>query len=150
VTKVSNLADKIRNSEDLHSELYSIPEWGVTIMVKSMSARQRAIYASTLTSEGATDVDAIASVALSRIESLWGSMIVACCFDPETGERVFSEEDLEWLMDEKSGEVVGDLATKCLEVSGLSSDSADDSGKDSSDSQTAEEEHDQNVVSISD
>ena len=146
---MSRLADKIRNAEDLHSDLYEGPEWDVTIMVKSMSARQRANYASIISEDG-VDADSITATALSRVESLWGNMIVACCYDPETDQRIFTETDLDWLMDEKSGEVVGDLATKCLEVSGLSGDSADDSGKDFSDSPTAEEGSDLNVVSISD
>lgn len=149
---MSRLADKIRNAEDLHSDLYQIPEWDVTVLVKSMSARQRANYASILSAGGINgmDADAMASTALSKVESLWGNMLVACCYDPETNERVFTDDDLEWLMDEKSGEIVGNLATKCLEVSGLSGDSADDSGKDSSVSPTAEEGSDLNVVSISD
>ena len=49
---MSRLADKIRNSEDLHSDLYEVPEWDVTIMVKSMSARQRANYASIISEDG--------------------------------------------------------------------------------------------------
>jgi hypothetical protein len=149
VTIVSRLAEKIRSAEDLHSDIYHIPEWDVTVMIQSMSARQRANYASVIASDGA-EAEVMTATALNRIESLWGNMIVACCYDPETHERVFTDDDLDWLMDEKSGEVVGDLATKCLEVSGLSGDSADDSGKDFSDSPIAEEGSDQNVVSISD
>jgi hypothetical protein len=135
---VSRLAEIIRNSTDLHKDLYEIPEWEVTIEVRSMSARQRASYASLITDAGETTPDAVAETALSRVESLWGHMIVACCFDPETQERVFSTDDLDWLMEEKDGDVVGNLANKCLEVSGMGADSEGDAGKDSSASQIAE------------
>jgi len=44
------------------------------------------------------------------------------------------------MMEEKNANVVDSLANACLAVSGMGADSDGDAGKDSSDSQTAEDE----------
>ena len=51
-----------------------------------------------------------------------------------------SEEDIEWVMEEKNANVVDSLANACLAVSGMGADSDGDAGKDSSDSQIPEDE----------
>ena len=62
-------------------------------------------------------------------------VLLHCCFDPDTGEQVFAEEDLEWLLAEKSAQTVDEVAQACLKISGLAADSVDEVGKDSSDSE---------------
>ena len=133
---MSRLAQQIRAAHDVSSELYEIPEWEVTLELRSMSARQRAAFASNV------DITADGNVEMTgnRVELMWGSVIQSCCFDPDDGEHVFSEEDIEWMMAEKNANVVDALANACLAVSGMGADSDGDAGKDSSDSQTAEDE----------
>ncbi len=142
---MSRLADQIRAAHDVTTELYEIPEWDVIIELRSMSARQRASFASTI------DVGADGTIELgaNRVEVMWSMVIQACCFDPENGEAVFEAEDLEWLMEEKNAGVVDALAQACLGVSGMGADSDDDAGKDSSASETAEETSVPNEDSIS-
>ena len=120
----------------MSSELYEIPEWDVTIELRSMSARQRAAFASSVdfTADGNVEVNG------NRVELMWGTVIQACCFDPDDGEHVFTEDDIEWLMAEKNANTVDALANACLAVSGMGADSDGDAGKDSSDSQTPEDE----------
>jgi hypothetical protein len=86
------------------------------------------------TADGGVQMDA------NRVELMWGAVIQACCFDPDNGEPVFTEEDIEWVMAEKNANVVDSLANACLAVSGMGADSEGDAGKDSSDSQTPEDE----------
>ena len=133
---MSRLAAQIRAAHDVSSELYEIPEWDVTIELRSMSARQRAAFASSVdfTADGNVEVNG------NRVELMWGTVIQACCFDPDDGEHVFTEDDIEWLMAEKNANTVDALANACLAVSGLGADSDGDAGKDSSDSQTPEDE----------
>ena len=133
---MSRLAEQIRAAHDVSSELYEIPEWDVTIELRSMSARQRAAFASSVdfTADGNVEVNG------NRVELMWGTVIQACCFDPDDGEHVFSEDDIEWLMAEKNANTVDALANACLAVSGMGADSDGDAGKDSSDSQTPEDE----------
>ena len=133
---MSRLAEQIRAAHDVSSELYEIPEWDVTIELRSMSARQRAAFASSVdfTADGNVEVNG------NRVELMWGTVIQACCFDPDDGEHVFTEDDIEWLMSEKNANTVDALANACLAVSGMGADSDGDAGKDSSDSQTPEDE----------
>ena len=133
---MSRLADQIRAAHDVSAELYDIPEWDVTVELRSMSARQRAAFASNVdfTADGGVQMDA------NRVELMWGAVIQACCFDPDNGEPVFTEEDIEWVMAEKNANVVDSLANACLAVSGMGADSEGDAGKDSSDSQIPEDE----------
>ena len=133
---MSRLAEQIRAAHDVSAELYEIPEWNVTVELRSMSARQRAAFASSV------DITADGNVEMTgnRVELMWGTVIQACCFDPDNGEHVFTEDDIEWLMAEKNANVVDSLANACLSVSGMGADSDGDAGKDSSDSQTPEDE----------
>ena len=133
---MSRLAEQIRAAHAVSSELYEIPEWDVTIELRSMSARQRAAFASSVdfTADGNVEVNG------NRVELMWGTVIQACCFDPDDGEHVFTEDDIEWLMAEKNANTVDALANACLAVSGMGADSDGDAGKDSSDSQTPEDE----------
>ena len=133
---MSRLAEQIRAAHDVSSELYEIPEWDVTIELRSMSARQRAAFASSVdfTADGNVEVNG------NRVELMWGTVIQACCFDPDDGEHVFTEDDIEWLMAEKNANTVDALANACLAVSGMGADSDGDAGKDSSDSQTPEDD----------
>tara|TARA_B100000131_G_C18076515_1_gene596564 strand:- start:348 stop:779 length:432 start_codon:yes stop_codon:yes gene_type:complete len=142
---VSRLAEQIRAAHDVSAELYEIPEWNVTVELRSMSARQRAAFASSV------DITADGNVEMTgnRVELMWGTVIQACCFDPDNGEHVFTEDDIEWLMAEKNANVVDSLANACLAVSGMGADSDGDAGKDSSDSQIPEDELPLNDASTS-
>jgi hypothetical protein len=123
VTEVS-IKDKIRKAGDLDKETVDIPEWDVTVEVRSMSARQRALMANY------TDLDDQSNS--DRQEALWAFLLTSCVFDPQTGEAVFDEDDLDWLFTEKSFAVIDRLTTKCLSVSSVLKDSADAAGKSSS------------------
>ena len=133
---MSRLAEQIRAAHDVSSELYEIPEWDVTIELRSMSARQRAAFASSVDFPADGNVEGNGN----RVDLMWGTVIQACCFDPDDGEHVFTEDDIEWLMAEKNANTVDALANACLAVSGMGADSDGDAGKDSSDSQTPEDE----------
>lgn len=126
-----SLREKIRSANDIERQLVHVPEWDVNIEVRSMTVRQRAAFvtASQDQSEGAAD----------RIEKVYGQILVSCCLDPDSGENVFSEEDLTWLMTEKSGSVIDDLVARCLEASGLKEKAVDEAGKSSSDSPTSQD-----------
>lgn len=123
-----SLREKIRTANDIERELVDVPEWDVQIEVRSMTVRQRAAFvsASQDQSEGAAD----------RIEKVYGQILVACCLDPDSGENVFTDDDLTWLMTEKSGSVIDNLVARCLEASGLKEKAVDEAGKSSSASTT--------------
>ena len=120
---MSKLADKIRQADDREVEIIDVDAWGVKIGVRSMTALQR----SHMQEEWAAENENTAT-------TLFSMGLLHCCFDPDTGEQVFTEEDLEWLLAEKSAQTVDTVAQACLKISGLSGDSVDEVGKDFSDS----------------
>lgn len=121
-----SIRDQIRKAQDRTSEIVEVPEWGVTVEVRSMTGSQRSAIVTALTS----DED-------NKMEALWGGMLVSCVYDPETGDPVFKEDDAEWLLNEKSSTVLDRLSNVCLQVAGIVEGAVDEAGKDSSASQTA-------------
>lgn len=120
-----SIKNKIKAANDIDRRSLAIPEWEVTVEVRSMTVRQRASFI-------AANQDTDDST--NRIESMYGQMLMTCVYDPENGEAVFDEDDLDWLLTEKSGAVIDRIVTFCLEVSGLKEKAVDDMGKSSSDS----------------
>lgn len=124
-----SIIDKIKAARDSESESYHIPEWDVTVDIRSMSARQRASMNNVL------EADVSAS---EKQELMWGYLLVSCVFDPTTGDPVFTEDDMEWVLTDKSFAVVDRLTAKCLEVSKAEAKAVDEAGKSSSGSPTGE------------
>ena len=140
-----SIREQIKSAEDSSSELYEIPEWGVTLQIRSMTARSRALFVAEMASEDGT-VGGVNDPA--RIEGMWWNVISQTCYDPTTGDKAFEDGDQDWLF-EKNARIVNDLANECMAASGLSEDSIDDAGKDSSASPISEVEEAQSEDSTS-
>jgi hypothetical protein len=111
---MTSLRDKIFTADDITKELVEVPEWGVTIEIRSMTAAQRA----TLT-EGVSSVDKV------DVSNMYAKTVIATVFDPETGLPVFTDKDREAILS-KNGAVIERLATKALGSSGLSDKAVDE------------------------
>ena len=122
---MTRLADQIRQADDRISNIINVEEWDVKIGIRSMTAKQRADMQQNWMEEG--EQSAI---------NLYQTVLLHCCFDPNTGEQVFSEDDMEWLLEEKAAQVVDQVAQEWLKVSGLAGNSVDEAGKDFSDLET--------------
>lgn len=123
-----SLKDKIRQAQNDISELVNVPEWEVTIEVRSMSARQRAALQTLLNNDNVEVGE--------KQEQMWAFLLGSCCFDPETGEKVFDAEDMDWLFDQASFGPIDRLATTCLTVSAVMKGATDELGKSSLDTPT--------------
>jgi hypothetical protein len=123
-----SIKDKIRQAQNLHTEIVNIPEWDVKVEVRSMSARQRAALQTLLNNE-TVEVGA-------KQEQMWAFLLGSCCFDPETGDNVFSDEDMDWLFDHSAFAPIDRLATACLNVSAVMKGASDELGKSSLDTPT--------------
>ena len=115
---MARLADKIRQADDRQENTINVEEWGVKIGVRSMTARQRSDMQERWAEAGEQSAS-----------TLYENIILHCVFAPDTGESVFNEDDLDWLLEEKSAQVVDKIAQECLKVSGLMTDSVDEVGK---------------------
>ena len=123
---MSSIREAIQAADDGTADLHEIPEWGVVVEIRAMTARSRAQFVAEMASEDGTvgnvnDPD--------RIIGMWWHVISQTCFDPDLGERAFEDDDQQWLFD-KNARVVNDLANACMAASGLTEDAAGEAGKD--------------------
>lgn len=114
------LKDKILAAQDLDAELLEVPEWDVTIEVRSPTAGDRARLLTQFVNPESGVVEN---------DKMQAAVAVMCCFDPESGERLFDEEDIPALM-EKAAKPVERIFRAGNRLSGLTEDIVDE-GKDS-------------------
>lgn len=107
-----DLKEKILNADDIKKELLKIDEWGVTVEVRSMSAKERsALLEKTIDPKGKVN-----------FQLLYPAVAIACSFDPKSGERIFAEADADAL-NEKSASALERIVKVGLTLSGLDVDS---------------------------
>jgi hypothetical protein len=116
---MSDLAAKIFAVEDIESELVDVEIWGVTVLVKSMTARARqGMIARTVDENGKMDISQVLP-----------EMVIACTYDPETGEKVFKDSDREALL-AKSAAAIEQISTVAMRLSGMTAEAVAAVGKD--------------------
>jgi hypothetical protein len=115
---MSELRNKIKNANDIKKEIIEIEEWDCSIEIRTMTAKQRAtILDKVMNDKGNMDHDLF-----------HGYMITVSCFDPETGEMIFSTEDTEWLMEKSSGPIER-IMSSVMKLSGLNKGAIEDAEK---------------------
>jgi|APCry1669192969_1035441.scaffolds.fasta_scaffold02172_2 hypothetical protein len=115
---MSNLAQQIFAVDDIESELLEIAQWNVTVLVKSMTAKDRArMIGRSVQANGNFD-----------LEEVLPDLVIHCTFDPETGERVFTPADREMLMS-KAASAIELIATVAMRLSGMDEDAIERAGK---------------------
>lgn len=122
-----SIRDQIIASSDIETELVEVPAWGVTVEVRSMDGRTRLNMMSTVT-------DTNGEIEMTK---LYPDIIIACAHDPETGERVFDENDRDLLLSKSAG-ALELVASASMRVSGMAAASLDEAGKDSSSTATGD------------
>lgn len=112
------LRETILAAQDIVTELVDVPEWGVKVEVRSMTARERsrAIMA------WRTDDDQV------DLEKLYPVLLVQTVYDPETGDRVFQPEDADAL-NLKNSAALERLATVAIRLSGMEQKAVDKAGE---------------------
>jgi len=116
---IVSIRDQIMKAKDISGELMEIKEWGVKVEVRTMTARQRARVM-----ENAIDP----VTGKSSISIIYPEIAIACVFDPESGEPVFTIDDKDALL-EKSGAVLEKIASKAMVLSGLTEEASASLGK---------------------
>lgn len=115
-----SIRDRIIEADDIETETIYVPQWDVTIEVRSMDGRARTrLLSSAAENEGRLD-----------LEQFYPEVVIRCAFDPETGERIFGDDDVDLLLSKASAPLEM-LAQAALRVSGMAGDSLDAAGKDS-------------------
>ena len=116
-----SIRDQIMKAKDISGKKLEIEEWGVTVEVRTMTARERAEVV-----ENAIDP----VTGKTSIGIMYPQIAISCVYDPETGEKIFTPQDKELLLD-KSGAVLEKIAQLAMELSGMTEASGAELGKDS-------------------
>jgi len=124
---MSNLSAKIFAADDIESELVEVPQWGVSVLVKSLTAKARAVMIDNAMA-GSTNGQ-------FNIQQILPDLVVQCTYDPETGERVFFDTDRDAVMAKSSGPIEL-LANVAMKLSGMTDDAVAEAGKESSPTQS--------------
>jgi hypothetical protein len=108
-----SLRDTILNANDLKEELVEVPEWGCSILVRSMTGKERSnLFSVAIDAKGKLD-----------FEKAYPVIIIASAFDPETKEKVFTTADME-LLNGKNAGAMEKVAKVAMRLSGLDTESA--------------------------
>lgn len=103
------LRDRILAKADLKEEKVFIPEWEETILVRELTASQRSQLLAKVVNEQGMNFD-----------ELYSEIVIACCFDPESKEKVFQPED-KAALGEKSGAAIERIAQVALRLNAMHS-----------------------------
>lgn len=118
---MSTLREAILNADDLESRTVEVPEWGVTVELRSPSVERRGEMMTEYMTDGAID-----------FVRLYPALIVATAFDPESGDALFTNGDIP-LLAKKSAKAMERLGAIASELSGMTNvQDRVDEGKDSS------------------
>ena len=124
--KVLSLRDRIRAIEDIESELVEVPEWKCVIDMRApTSAEASALEEWAAEHAGKTDDE---NPDPRRFRGMKEQYIMCCAYDPDTGNQLFSESDLEWLRG-KNAKVIERLWKIAQRLVGLTEDEAEAVGK---------------------
>lgn len=123
-----SLRDRIRaaGAVGASGEQFEVEEWGVTVELRSLSVGAKNRLVEMRDGGEAPESD--------RLDKFVAQVLVQTCYDPETGERVFTNDDADWLI-EQPASAVEPLLLAALRQSGLSADEvteAMEAGKDAS------------------
>jgi hypothetical protein len=120
-----SLRDKIMAAEDIPTETVTVPEWGVEVLVKGMSAGERIRLMQNAFDQQTQQVN---------MSIVYPDVLVACTFDPETDDPVFTEQDKSAILS-KSSAAVERVANVGLKLSGIGKEEQDQAGKSFSNTQ---------------
>lgn len=122
-----SLRERILEKDDRPSELIEVPQWGEKIKVVGMSAKERAKLLRRITNPETGEMD---------IELMYPMLAIATAHDPESGEKLFSDDDIDALND-KSGAAMEVLGSAASRLSGMNQNEVNEMGKPSSQITTA-------------
>ena len=105
-----SLRDTILTANDLDESIEDVPEWGVKVTMRGMTAKQR--------------IELVDRAPKDK-GYMYSDILIELAHDPETGDQIFEKADREALSG-KSGGVQERLALVALTLSGVSTDDAED------------------------
>lgn len=124
-----SLKDQIAAADDLYTETVDVPEWDVTLTLRTPTLAERGrMVARFLGPDGTAQSQDLAE--------MYPALLIATCVDPETGAALFTETDSD-LIKSKNGKVVERVAQVALRLAGMSDESVPLASGDSSSAPSA-------------
>jgi len=109
-----SLKDQIANADDLYNETVEVPEWGITLTLRTPTVQERTrMIQQFVGPEGLMPTENLAE--------MYPALLIATCIDPETGSALFTKNDAD-LIRSKNGSVVERIATTAMRLCGLTDD----------------------------
>lgn len=133
-----SLAQQILDANDVECVPFDVPEWHVKLELRSPTGEERAALVSAFINVEETAATGVAK--MRDLRRMYPALLIACAYDPETGERVFAGMDDATVaaINGKNGAVLERVALACMPLVGLSSDSVEEA-KDGSSTSPANE-----------
>lgn len=121
--------EEINAAQDIESEDIEVPEWGGTVRIRGLSAKERALVEATMVAVQGEKL----SIKVEALQTIRQRLVGAALVD-EKGQRVFAESEIRDLS-KKSGDVIQRLFEKAKELSGMSEEAAVSAEKNSENGQ---------------
>ena len=116
----SDLRGTILNSQDIPEETVEVPEWGVSILVRGMTGKQRARFLRASTDDNGE----------VNFERFYPELIIATSYDPANPQNlIFTSADRDAL-NAKSATALERLGKVASRLSGLGSSATEQAKKD--------------------
>jgi hypothetical protein len=107
-----DLRNAILNANDIEEETVEVKEWGVKILVRGLTGEERSAMMNECIDMKTRTMD---------MSKLYTSLVIACSFDPESKEKIFTSADAGPL-NKKSGKALEVIAKKASLLSGMNDD----------------------------
>lgn len=115
-----SIRDKILAvSDDTPSEVVEIPEWGVSVLVKGFSLGAKDDFLTAVYNPETKKSD---------IRAFNSGVLIGTAYDPDTGEKLFTEDDIP-VLKQKSASAVQKIVDVGARLSGLTDDAVEVAGK---------------------
>lgn len=127
-----SLAQQILDANDVEVKPCAVPEWGVEFELRSPTGEERAALVATFID--VEETQRTGSAKMRDLKRMYPSLIIACSYSPDTGERIFPNMDETTLaaLNRKNGAVLERVALECLPLVGLTPDAVEEKKEGSS------------------
>ena len=112
-----NLREQILSADDLKRERVEVPEWGLTLHVRTLPGTERDEWEAAVYGEARPNMAQAEAAQLMARKRAKAQLLVRSVCD-EAGQRVFADSDVEALAG-KSGAAIGRLFEVAQRVNGI-------------------------------
>lgn len=120
----------ILEADDIIFEQVSVPEWGGEVVIKSLSGSQRDAFEATIFIGKGDDRDV-------NMQMLRAKLAAASIVDPETHERMFSDNEIT-LLGQKSARALQRVFNRAQELNGMTREDVEELVGNSENGQSAD------------